>query len=152
MAANGETKPQYGKAFITFCLFLNICVSITIVLLNKWVYVNVGFPNVTMTCIHFIFTTIGIVLCRMGGMFTPKSLPISKMLPISLTFCGFVVFTNLSLQNNTVGTYQIAKVMTTPCIIVLQTFYYNRSFSTKVKMTLVSAKLYFIYIDLLYLY
>merc|ERR1712170_131604 len=51
--------------------------------------------------------------------------------------CGFVVLTNLSLQTNTVGTYQLIKTMTTPCIIVLQTFFYSRSFSTEVKRTLI---------------
>ena len=29
-------------------------------------------------------------------------------MPLALSFCGFVVFTNLSLKYNTVGTYQVA--------------------------------------------
>lgn len=76
-------------------------------------------------------------MCRALGIFTPKPLPLIKMAPIAITFCGFVVFTNLSLQYNTVGTYQIIKSMTTPCIIVIQSYYYARDFSTKVKLTLV---------------
>jgi len=59
------------------------------------------------------------------------------MVPVSLTFCGFVVLTNLSLQSNTVGTYQIIKAMTTPMIIVIQTAFYARIFSLPVKLTLV---------------
>ena len=59
------------------------------------------------------------------------------MIPLSLTFGGFVVFTNLSLQENTVGTYQLAKYMTTPCIMLIQTYFYGRKFSTKVKITVV---------------
>jgi len=59
------------------------------------------------------------------------------MVPVSLTFCGFVVLTNLSLQSNTVGTYQIIKTMTTPMIIVIQTAFYARIFSLPVKLTLV---------------
>lgn len=134
MASQGTQS----RGFITLCLSLNIACSIVIVLLNKWIYTHYGFPNMTMTCIHFIFTTIGLLLCHQVGIFQPKSLPVLKMLPLSLTFCGFVVFTNLSLQNNTVGTYQLAKSMTTPCIIAIQTFFYAREFSIKVKLTLVS--------------
>jgi solute carrier family 35 protein E3 len=127
-----------SKSFVTLCLFLNICCSILIVLLNKWIYTHYHFPNITLTCIHFLVTTLGLVICQKLNMFQPKSVPIWDMLPLSLTFCGFVVFTNLSLQTNTVGTYQLAKTMTTPCIIVIQTHFYNKSFSTKVKLTLVS--------------
>ena len=128
-----------NKLLVALCLFLNILFSIVIVLLNKWIYTHYGFPNITMTCLHFVFTTVGLVICQKCGVFQPKSLPVLKMLPLSLTFCGFVVFTNLSLQTNTVGTYQLAKTMTTPCIILIQTQYYARQFSTKVKLTLVSS-------------
>ncbi|ESO12907.1 hypothetical protein HELRODRAFT_62849 [Helobdella robusta] len=123
--------------YIAVCLVLNILLSISIVFVNKLVYTRIMFPNMTLTCVHFVFTTIGMCICRFCSMFEFKLLPISKMIPISLTFCGFVVLTNLSLQSNTVGTYQIIKTMTTPGIIILQTFFYGRSFSTKVKLTLI---------------
>ena len=133
-----KEKTEPSRAFVALCLFLNVCCSIMIVLVNKWVYVHYGFPNMTMTCVHFLMTGGGLVICQMFGMFQPRWLPLLKMIPLSMTFCGFVVFTNLSLQFNTVGTYQIAKCMTTPVIIVIQTYYYAKSFSTKVKLTLVS--------------
>jgi len=129
---------EHGKLFTACCLFLNVCLSIGIVIINKWIYSHYGFPNITMTCIHFIFTTIGLLVCQQARIFHKKSLPVTKMLPLSLTFCGFVVFTNLSLQNNTVGTYQLAKTLTTPGIIAIQTYFYDRQFSKKVQFTLVS--------------
>ena len=133
----GAEKPVYSKLFVTICLLLNIALSISIVMLNKTIYTYYGFPNISMTCIHFIFTSIGMLILRASGQFVPKTLPLSKMLPISMTFCGFVVFTNLSLQTNTVGTYQIIKTMTTPGIMIIQTYFYNRSFSIPVRCTLV---------------
>jgi solute carrier family 35 protein E3 len=36
------------------------------------------------------------------------------MLPISACFGGFIAFSNLSLQYNTVGTYQLIKLQVTP--------------------------------------
>ncbi|KAK7503610.1 hypothetical protein BaRGS_00005149 [Batillaria attramentaria] len=126
-----------SQAIVTICLVLNICSSIVIVLLNKWIYTHYAFPNITLTCIHFIVTTLGLLICKKLNLFQPKSLPLSHMLPLALTFCGFVVFTNLSLESNTVGTYQLIKTMTTPCIIAIQTQFYNRNFSFRVKSTLI---------------
>ncbi|KAK7792222.1 hypothetical protein R5R35_007479 [Gryllus longicercus] len=118
-------------------LFSNVVCSIVIVLLNKWVYVHVGFPNVTLSMLHFAVTFVGLYFCQRWNMFQVKSVGLKDMLPLSLTFCGFVVFTNLSLQHNTVGTFQLAKFMTTPCIILIQMFVYNKQFSLLVKLTLI---------------
>ncbi|KAJ8301808.1 hypothetical protein KUTeg_020795 [Tegillarca granosa] len=126
-----------SKTYVTVALILNILASITIVLINKWIYTKHGFPNVSLTCIHFIVTSIGLVICQQLNLFQPKSLPLTKMLPLALTFCGFVVFTNLSLETNTVGTYQLIKTMTTPCIMFIQTFFYDKKFSNKIKFTVI---------------
>ncbi|XP_046399136.1 solute carrier family 35 member E3-like [Ischnura elegans] len=133
MISNGMDK----KVETTLYLFFNIVCSIVIVLLNKWVYVHVGFPNITLTFIHFTITFLGLYICHNLNVFKVKSVPIADILPLALTFCGFVVFTNLSLQNNTVGTYQLAKVMTTPCIILMQMYFYEKKFTLQVKLTLI---------------
>lgn len=125
------------KLVVTGAL-VNILSSIVIVLLNKWIYTKYNFPNITLTCIHFTITSLGLLICRHANVFQPKSLPFFSMLPLAFSFCGFVVFTNLSLESNTVGTYQIIKTMTTPCIIAIQTYFYGKRFSFNVKLTLVS--------------
>lgn len=122
---------------VAFCLVMNIACSISIVLVNKKIYTEFGFPNVTLTCFHFVVTSVGLVICHQLNLFQPKRLPVLQMLPLALTFCGFVVFTNLSLETNTVGTYQLIKTMTTPCIMFIQTTYYAKTFSTRVKLTVV---------------
>jgi solute carrier family 35, member E3 len=47
------------------------------------------------------------------------------VLPITVCFCAFVVFNNLSLQYNSVGFYQLMKVLTTPVVVVLQKYLYD---------------------------
>ncbi|TRY85306.1 hypothetical protein DNTS_034064 [Danionella cerebrum] len=126
----------FGDARIIAGLLANLLSSICIVFINKWIYVHYGFPNMTLTLIHFVVTWLGLFVCQKMDIFSPKSLRPSKILLLALSFCGFVVFTNLSLQNNTIGTYQLAKVMTTPVIILIQTIYYRKTFSTKIKLTL----------------
>lgn len=128
-----------GNGRIAAGLLLNLLVSICIVFLNKWIYVHYGFPNMSLTLVHFVVTWLGLYVCQKLDIFAPKSLPPSKLLLLALSFCGFVVFTNLSLQNNTIGTYQLAKAMTTPVIIVIQTLCYKKTFSTKIRLTLVSS-------------
>lgn len=122
---------------IIACLLVNLLSSICIVFINKWIYVHYGFPNMTLTLIHFVVTWSGLYICQKMDIFAPKSLPVRKIVLLALSFCGFVAFTNLSLQNNSIGTYQLAKTMTTPVIIVIQTTYYKKTFSTKIKLTLV---------------
>jgi len=129
-----------GTLITLFYLVFNTISSIVIVLLNKWVYKYVGFPNLTLTFLHFVVTFVGLVLCEKCNVFKVKYVPLKDMMPLAFTFCGFVVFTNLSLQNNTVGTYQVAKVMTTPCIILIQIFFYKKEFPLRVKLTLVSVQ------------
>lgn len=125
------------KVITAFYLILNIFFSIVIVLLNKWLYVHVGFPNITLSMIHFIITFIGLIICEKFDVFCIKDIAIKEMLLIALTFCGFVVLTNLSLAHNTVGTYQVAKMLTTPCVILMQMIFYKKYFSILVKLTLV---------------
>ncbi|KAG7320611.1 hypothetical protein KOW79_016464 [Hemibagrus wyckioides] len=134
-------SPRLGKLFsnsrIVAGLLVNLFSSICIVFLNKWIYVHYGFPNMTLTLVHFVVTWLGLFACQRMDIFAPKSLRASSILLLALSFCGFVAFTNLSLQNNTIGTYQLAKAMTTPVIILIQTTYYRKSFSTRIKLTLV---------------
>ncbi|KAI4794855.1 hypothetical protein KUCAC02_031794 [Chaenocephalus aceratus] len=117
-------------------LLVNLLSSICIVFINKWIYVHYGFPNMTLTLVHFVVTWLGLYVCQKMDIFAPKSLPIRSIVWLALSFCGFVAFTNLSLQNNAIGTYQLAKAMTTPVIILIQTTYYKKAFSTKIKLTL----------------
>jgi solute carrier family 35 protein E3 len=68
-------------------------------------------------------------MCALNGFFERKFIPLKKVLPISLAFCGFVVFNNLSLEHNLVGVYQLWKVMTTPVIPVIQFLFYGVKFT-----------------------
>ncbi|KAI5093857.1 solute carrier family 35 member E3, partial [Silurus meridionalis] len=132
---------RLGKLFsnsrIVVGLLVNLLSSICIVFINKWIYVHYGFPNMTLTLVHFVVTWLGLFVCQKMDIFSPKKLRPASILLLALSFCGFVAFTNLSLQNNTIGTYQLAKAMTTPVIILIQTTFYGKSFSTKIKLTLV---------------
>ncbi|XP_012257887.2 solute carrier family 35 member E3-like [Athalia rosae] len=127
-----------NEKLLTFlCLVMNVFFSIVIVILNKMLYIRVGFPNITLSMIHFIVTFFGLIVCEKVDVFCIKDVAVKGMVPIALTFCGFVVLTNLSLEHNTIGTYQVAKMLTTPCVIVMQAIFYQKKFSILVKLTLI---------------
>ena len=126
---------------VSIAIVLNLACSIGIVFLNKTIYLHTGFPNMALTLVHFIITSLGIHACAWFGVFNPKTLVVSKIFPLAVSFCGFVVLTNLSLQYNTVGTYQVAKAMTTPIIILIQTYCYQKPTSVTVQLTIVGARI-----------
>lgn len=135
-------------------LTINFVSSIAIIQVNKYIYINYEYPNMALTCLNFVFTFIGLLICEKFGVFKIKKVSILKMLPMAASFCGFVVLTNYSLQYNTVGTYQCLKALTTPTVVVISMLIYNQKYSTKIKLSVVNnfssllLKKYFIIIRL----
>jgi solute carrier family 35 protein E3 len=128
-AIDGRTSAVIG---------FNVVSSIAIILTNKAVFDLIDYKfATTMTFFHFVVTFLGLVVCWQLGLFTPKRAPMQHVLPLCLSFCGFVVLTNLSLQYNSVGFYQIAKIGTTPTVVVLETLYFGKVFSQKTKLSLI---------------
>jgi len=122
----------------TSIIFLNIVSSIAIVISNKWVFQFSHFTfGTTLTVVHFVVTFLGLLICAYFGIFTIKRIRILDVVPLSILFCGFVVFTNLSLQYNSVGFYQVMKVLTTPFVVFVQATYYKMTFETTIKLSLI---------------
>jgi solute carrier family 35 protein E3 len=48
-----------------------------------------------------------------------KKLPWQSTVPVAFAYVGFVIFNNLSIQVNTVGFYQISKIMITPVVVLV---------------------------------
>jgi len=115
------------NGWIVFYMALNFWTSVLIVWANKLAF-QTGFRwTVTLTALHFLFTYIGLEISASFGLFERKKLPVTGVLPICAAFCGFVVFNNLSLQFNSVGLYQLLKVLTTPTILVLEYGMYGKT-------------------------
>mmetsp|Transcript_18365 Transcript_18365/g.21146 ORF Transcript_18365/g.21146 Transcript_18365/m.21146 type:complete len:309 (+) Transcript_18365:39-965(+) len=134
----GHEHDGASRFRIPFYLFLNAASSIGIVFTNKVVFQTYHFRYGTLlTLIHFVVTFLGLELCRRFGLFErKKDVDLMKVVPLCVSFCGFVVLTNISLLYNSVGFYQLMKVLTTPLIVVIQTLFYAETFSMKVKLSL----------------
>lgn len=128
---------KFAQYRIPFYLFLNAASSIGIVFSNKVVFQVYDFQYGTLlTFIHFVCTFLGLEICRQCGVFEAKRVELRKIIPLCISFCGFVALTNLSLVYNSVGFYQLIKVLTTPLIVLIQTMFYNETFTLKIKLSL----------------
>ena len=136
-SSNMEKQSTPSRFQIGFSIVANISSSILIIMLNKMLFTSYKFPNMTLTCFHFIMTALGLKICLFLKIFEAKEIPLRRIVPLSLAFCGFVVFTNLSLQYNTVGTYQLIKVLTCPCIMIIHYTFYRKLYTIGIILTLV---------------
>jgi len=91
----------------------------------------------TLTALHFLLTYIGLEVSAACKFFERKKIPLSGVLPLSIAFCGFIVFNNLSLQYNTIGIYQVTKVLTTPLIVLINLACYSKWISGTETVSLV---------------
>jgi solute carrier family 35 protein E3 len=137
MLAEAFGKKNRDSVEICVSLSLNVISSIAIIQVNKHIYVNYGFPNMTLTCLNFVITFFGLLICNQLGIYKFVRVPIMKMLPMSMSFCGFVVLANYSLEFNSIGTYQCLKALTTPTVMIISIIFYNHSYSLRVKLSVV---------------
>jgi solute carrier family 35, member E3 len=101
---------------------------------------------------HFLCTFVVLYVATLPpfNLFPSIRLPTMQMLPISAFFAGFLLLGNFSLAFNSVGFYQLAKVMTTPTVVLLNFVLFGTKISKEtllaiaavcVGVTLVNAKL-----------
>ena len=81
-------------------------------------------------------TFVALAMLRFGGVFKAKRIPLRSILPLSLAFCGSMVLTNMSLNKNTIGTFQALKCLADPLFVVIQYLFYNRQYTLPIVLTL----------------
>ncbi len=119
-------KPDPTTGEVAACIAFNFFSSTGIVSANKAV-MNDGFTYATtLTFIHFVCTTLGLLLLAKLRVFTPKALDIRKSSKLALAGMGFVVFSNLSLQYNSVAFYQVMKHMTVVAVIGIEALLWRK--------------------------
>lgn len=116
---------------------LNLSSVVTIVVANKVVMSTYRFSfPVCLTWFHSIMTALGMYAMAAGGMFQVKKVPWIRSAPVACAYVGFVVFNNLSIQVNTVGFYQISKILITPVVVVIEYFAYGKTVSQQKLMAI----------------
>lgn len=71
-------------------------------------------------------TTLGLLLLARLGVFTIKRLDVRKALKLAIAGMGFVVFSNLSLQHNSIAFYQVMKHMTVVGVVIIEALFFKK--------------------------
>ena len=116
-------------------LLLNFTSSVGIIVSNKYIFKKYDIHPVRLVAFHQMSTTFLSILGSIFGFYNIKQVNIYRVMPLSIFFTLFIVFSNLSLLNNTVGTYQILKCLSDPCILLLERFFYQTSYSYRVQLS-----------------
>ena len=72
----------------------------------------------------------------MLGFFTRARLPFADSALMAVFCIGSVAFMNFSLDYNSVGFYQVTKLLCVPAMLLIQSYFYQQHFSAKVKLAL----------------
>ncbi|QSZ32420.1 hypothetical protein DSL72_001994 [Monilinia vaccinii-corymbosi] len=124
------------------CIGLNIASTVFLVFLNKWIFKDPQLRNMQISFAMWHFSCTAIVLWLASrspfNLFVAKRLPFIQMLPLCSFFAGFLILGNMSLAYNSVGFYQLAKIMTTPCVAFLQYVFLSKPVSPQTILALAS--------------
>eukprot|EP01013_Petalomonas_cantuscygni_P011029 TRINITY_DN24323_c0_g1_i1.p1 TRINITY_DN24323_c0_g1~~TRINITY_DN24323_c0_g1_i1.p1 ORF type:complete len:364 (+),score=69.48 TRINITY_DN24323_c0_g1_i1:153-1244(+) len=121
-----EVEPSRLVTFIFMCL--NVFCVVSIVIFNKYLFqdYNFTYPNALMA-IHFLFTGFLLWVSASIGLFERKRPPWMEIGKLSTSQVGSVASVNLSLLLNSIGMYQVLKLLNIPVICVMEFFWKNRS-------------------------
>jgi solute carrier family 35 protein E3 len=119
---------------IGYCLF-NIISVTGIVIVNKKVFNDYEFHfPITLVMIHTIITFLGLSIAAQLGIFDRKSLPVQPRVILAASFVFYNAASLVNLNVNTVGFYQISKILITPMVMAVNLLAYNEGTSMQVKM------------------
>ncbi|RFU76357.1 triose-phosphate transporter [Trichoderma arundinaceum] len=83
--------------------------------------------QLTFAAIHFFMTWFALFLLSRSsiGVFVPRRAPIGHLIPLAAAMCFNVVLPNLSLAYSTVTFYQIARILLTPTVAIMNFVLYR---------------------------
>ncbi|PNP84980.1 hypothetical protein FNYG_01677 [Fusarium nygamai] len=110
---------------------------------NKAILSGNSLKHAQLSFAAFHFTITGLVLfilSRPGfAFFTPKSVAVRQMVPLSTVMALNVIFPNLSLAYSSVPFYQISRILITPCVAAMNFVLYRATLPFYACMALVPA-------------
>jgi len=134
---DGEAVEVVNQNGIFHCLF-NILSVTGIVFVNKLVFAT-GFKfPVVLTLFHIIMTALGMRLFRRAGFFEHAQLDVKTVAPLAIAYNGYVILSNASLAYNSVGFYQISKILNTPCLMLIERIAFGKPSSLPVKLAVLT--------------
>ncbi|KAI9752000.1 MAG: hypothetical protein M4579_005796 [Chaenotheca gracillima] len=123
------------------CVLVNTVCTIALVFANKIVFDDpqLGMMPMSFAMWHFSCTAIVMWIAshKPFHLFEPVRLPGLRMIPLCAFFIGFLILNNRSLAVNSIGFYQLAKIMTTPTVVLLNYLFFSKTIKSSKVTSLV---------------
>ncbi|KAF5581567.1 solute carrier family 35 member E3 [Fusarium pseudocircinatum] len=127
----------------TFWTLVNVVATVLIVFTNKAILSGNSLKHAQLSFAAFHFTITGLVLFILSrprfAFFSPKSVAVRQMIPLSTVMALNVIFPNLSLAYSSVPFYQISRILITPCVAAMNFVLYRATLPFYACMALVPA-------------
>ncbi|KAE8692914.1 putative protein TPRXL-like [Hibiscus syriacus] len=118
-------------------LFLSVASSVSIVICNKALMSNLGFPfATTLTSWHLMVTFCTLHAAQRFNLFDNKPIDMKTVVLFGILNGVSIGLLNLSLGFNSIGFYQMTKLSIIPFTVLLETIFLNKQFSQKIKLSL----------------
>ncbi|XP_038707516.1 UDP-xylose transporter 1-like [Tripterygium wilfordii] len=118
-------------------LFLSVASSVSIVICNKALMSNLGFPfATTLTSWHLMVTFCTLHAAQRFSLFESKSIDMKTVMLFGILNGVSIGLLNLSLGFNSVGFYQMTKLAIIPFTVLVETLFLKKQFSEKIKFSL----------------
>ncbi|KAA8544063.1 hypothetical protein F0562_021760 [Nyssa sinensis] len=118
-------------------LFLSVASSVSIVICNKALMSNLGFPfATTLTSWHLMVTYCTLYVAQRFHFFENKPIDMKTVILFGILNGISIGFLNLSLGFNSIGFYQMTKLAIIPFTVLLETLFLKKQFSQKIKFSL----------------
>ena len=131
---------DYRILEILIAVMLNTAASMLLSQTNKLLFDLFEFPKLTLSFVHLVMCFVFILLMSQFGMIKFAPMPFENMVPMSLLLAANVFLGISSLEYNSVGVYQLFKVLAIYGVMFLAIQFYDVSFSNSVKWCTVSGQ------------
>ncbi|KAF2490577.1 TPT-domain-containing protein [Lophium mytilinum] len=137
------TPPSMKEQIVTCAwIALNTVATICLIFLSKKVFSDAQLKACQLMVVMWHFAATGLVLYISTRapfrVFKAVRLSPWQMAPVCAFFAGYVILGNLSLTYNSIGFYQLAKVMTTPCVVLLNFILFHKTITRYMLLAIVA--------------
>ncbi|RHZ64918.1 uncharacterized protein CDV56_106506 [Aspergillus thermomutatus] len=121
----GKKKKGKGTPGLRFMVWtaINVASTVAIVFTNKYILSDISFRNcqVAFAAYHFFITgaTLWAISRPQCAVFIPKQVSVVQIIPLAAAMCIQVILQNLSLAYSSVMFHQLARLLLTPVVALL---------------------------------
>jgi solute carrier family 35 protein E3 len=128
---SAKPPPKASQSSFIIWTAVNTLATIGIVFTNKAIFDDASFKHMqtSFAAFHFLCTSLTLfVISRPSiGMFVPKKCAYLEILPLSFAMCFNVILPNFSLAYSSITFYQIARILLTPTVALINFLFYKVS-------------------------